>query len=54
MAGNEYQRFDHRRVKGTVEEVRDIIIHEYELDRWWPAAYLDLRVIEPGDSQGVG
>src|SRR5204863_3670122 len=40
--------------EGTPEEVYRIIDRPSELVRWWPAVYLDVRELEPGDETGVG
>ena len=42
------------RVPGTVEEVASILGDVEALPRWWPSVYLEARVREPGDAQGVG
>lgn len=54
MASNDYHFITHWRVKGTVEEVSDIIGDAPDLVRWWPSVYLDVQEVEPGDAQGVG
>jgi hypothetical protein len=41
-------------VRSTVEEVTEIIRVAEELPRWWPSVYLDVKVLEPGDRDGVG
>ncbi len=44
------------RVRGTVEEVQRVLGDGTTLPRWWPAVYLDVRVLEdPGpESRGLG
>ena len=55
MAGsNEYQFVTRWRVEGTREEVADVLRDAASLGRWWPSVYLDVRVLEPGDAEGVG
>lgn len=54
MASNEYRFVTHWRVQGTVEEVFDVLQNPEDLVRWWPSVYLDVRVLEPGDENGVG
>jgi hypothetical protein len=54
MASNDYHFITHWRVKGTVNEVSDILKDATQLPRWWPAVYLEVEQVEPGDSEGVG
>jgi len=54
MALNEYHFITTWRVPGSVEEVTQIIADGPDLPRWWPAVYLDVRELEPGDERGVG
>jgi hypothetical protein len=54
VASNEYRFLTHWRVQGTVDEVFDILQDPEDLVRWWPSVYLDVRVLEPGDDDGVG
>jgi hypothetical protein len=54
MATNEYHFITHWRVPGTVEEVGEIIADARELTRWWPAVYLEVRELAPGDARGLG
>jgi hypothetical protein len=54
MAANEYHFITHWRIPGTVEEVGRIIADGPGLTRWWPAVYLDVRELEPGDERGLG
>ena len=54
MPANEYHFITHWRVHGTPEEVAKILSDAADLPRWWPAVYLDVRVLEPGDENGVG
>jgi hypothetical protein len=54
MPTNEYHFITRWRVEGTPEEVFSIIDHAEDLVSWWPAVYLDVKVLEPGDTQGVG
>ncbi|MFN2582554.1 MAG: polyketide cyclase [Candidatus Dormibacteria bacterium] len=42
------------RVPGTREEVADVLRDATDLVRWWPSVYLDVRLVEPGDEDGVG
>ncbi|HXG64799.1 MAG TPA: SRPBCC family protein [Blastocatellia bacterium] len=54
MPSNEYHFVTHWRVRGTVNEVADILKKATDLPRWWPAVYLEVQELEPGDSEGVG
>ncbi len=54
MSANDYHFVSHWRVQGDPGEVFDIISDSRELIRWWPAAYLDVLEIQPGDEGGVG
>lgn len=40
MAVNEYHFITHWRVRGTPEEVWEIVADPLSLPRWWPAVYL--------------
>lgn len=42
------------RVEGSIEEVADVLRDAEGLARWWPSVYLEVRVLEPGDAEGVG
>ncbi len=54
MASNEYHFITHWRVPGKMEEVRDVLGDAVDLARWWPSVYLEVRVVEEGDQNGVG
>ncbi len=54
MASNDYHFITNWRVKGTLEEVNDILDDAADLTRWWPAVYLDVEVLEPGDENYIG
>jgi hypothetical protein len=54
MRTNEYHYITHWHVKGTVEEVAEVISQATELVRWWPSVYLDVREVERGDENGIG
>jgi hypothetical protein len=42
------------RVRGTVEEVSDILGDAEGLARWWPSVYLKVETLEPGGERGAG
>jgi hypothetical protein len=54
VASNDYHFVTHWRVRGTVQEVRDILADAADLPRWWPAVYLGVHIIGEGDERGVG
>jgi|SRR5579884_2162918 len=54
MAANDYHFITHWYVPGTRQEVIEILSKPEDLPRWWPAVYLDVKVLEPGDERGVG
>jgi hypothetical protein len=54
MSLNDYHFVTQWRVKGTVREVSAILSDAASLPRWWPAVYLSVEVIDPGDARGVG
>ena len=54
MASNEYHIITEWHVRGTIEEVADILSQATDLARWWPSVYLDVQQMEPGDENGLG
>jgi hypothetical protein len=42
------------RIKGTAEQVYDVLSKPRDFPRWWPEVYLDVREVKPGDANGVG
>ncbi|MPZ50752.1 MAG: polyketide cyclase [Dehalococcoidia bacterium] len=54
MTANEYHLTSKWRVLGTVDEVFGLVSRDEELARWWPAAFLDVMTLEPGDAKGLG
>ena len=54
MFGNEYHFITRWRVEGSVEEVAAILGDPESLVRWWPAVYLEVDELAPGDEQGIG
>ena len=54
MAANTYHFITHWRVMSTVEEVFDILSKAQDLARWWPSVYLEVKILNPGDKNGVG
>jgi len=54
MSAHDYSFLTHWRVGGTRDEVYDVLSDAAGLARWWPSVYLEVRVLEPGDADGVG
>jgi hypothetical protein len=54
MTSNDYHFITHWRVEGAIDEVADVLKSAEELPRWWPSVYLDVKVLEPGDKDGIG
>lgn len=54
MSSNEYRFLTHWTVESTLEEINAILSDAPDLPRWWPAVYLDVQELEPGDAHGVG
>ena len=51
---NDYHFVTHWRVKGSAEEVYELISHPLDYPHWWPSVYLETTELEPGDGQGLG
>ncbi|MEK6300496.1 MAG: SRPBCC family protein [Acidobacteriota bacterium] len=54
MPANYYHFITHWRVEGSVNKVADVLKKAEDLPRWWPSVYLDVRVLDPGDEDGIG
>ncbi len=54
MTNNLYHFLTNWRVESTIDEVYEILSDATSLQRWWPAVYLDVNELEPGDAIGVG
>lgn len=54
MAANDYHFITRWRVRSTLEEVSAILSNAEDLPRWWPAVYLDVKEVQPGDERGIG
>lgn len=54
MSTNDYHFMTHWRVKGTKQQVCDILDDAEALAHWWPSVYLDVKVKEQGNDKGVG
>jgi hypothetical protein len=51
---NEYHFLTRWRVRGTREEVSDVLQDARDLVRWWPSVYLDVELVREGDERGIG
>jgi hypothetical protein len=54
MASNYYEFVTHWRVRGSLEEINEVLENGPDLARWWPSVYLAVWEVEPGDEHGVG
>jgi len=54
MPSNDYHFVTIWHVPATREEISEIVGDAGGLARWWPSVYLDVAVVEPGGSDGVG
>lgn len=54
MTSNDYHFITQWQAPGTVREVFETIADAPALVRWWPAVYLDVQQVQPGDENGVG
>jgi ribosome-associated toxin RatA of RatAB toxin-antitoxin module len=54
MPTSHYRFLTHWRVPGTPEEVFRIIEDVTDYPRWWPAVWLKVEVLQPGDANGIG
>src|SRR5271154_5927966 len=54
MPAPEYRFVTRWNVAGTAAEVSDVLGDARELPRWWPAVYLAVEQLEPGDERGIG
>jgi hypothetical protein len=54
MTANEYHYITNWHIKGTVEEVSEILSQATDLVRWWPSVYLDVQETTTGDENGIG
>ena len=54
MAANDYHFVTTWRIAATPDEISDVLGDAEALARWWPSVYLQVRVLEPGDANGLG
>ena len=51
----EYHFITRWKIRGTAQEVAEVLGDAQSLARWWPSVYLEVREVEPGDpATGVG
>jgi len=51
---NQYHFITRWRVRGTVDEIMDVLADATDLPRWWPSVYLEVQRLKPGDANGIG
>lgn len=54
LSHNDYEFVTRWRVSGPLDDVFDVLADSARLAEWWPAVYLDVRTLAPGDARGVG
>jgi hypothetical protein len=54
VASNDYHFITRWRVRGTVEQVADLLERPREFVRWWSHVYLEVEQIAEGGPHGVG
>jgi hypothetical protein len=54
MAAHDYHFLTTWEIPATTVAIVDVLGDAADLPRWWPAVYLDVTVLEPGDERGVG
>lgn len=54
LPSNAYHFISQWRVFGSMEEVQHILSDPAQLPTWWPAVYLGVTVLDPGQDSGLG
>jgi Polyketide cyclase / dehydrase and lipid transport len=54
MVSNEYHFITRWRIKGTTDELFEVISRPLDYPRWWPSVYLRTEEIDAGDKNGIG
>lgn len=54
MAPHKYHFITHWQMQAHKDEVLAIFNDAASLPRWWPAIYLNVRMLAPGDKHGIG
>jgi polyketide cyclase/dehydrase/lipid transport protein len=54
VPSNAYHLVSHWRVRGTLEEVSDLLEDAPGLARWWSSVYSNVEQVEAGDQRGLG
>ena len=50
MSDNHYEFLTHWRVRGSLQEVSDVISNALDFPRWWPAVYLSAKEVDSGST----
>lgn len=51
---NEYHFVTRWRLRGSAQDVAEVLRDARDPPHWWPSVYLDVRVIDDGDAAGIG
>ena len=55
MATNDYHFITVWHIPGTIKEVFTVLFADsVALKDWWPSVYLDVKILEQGDANGIG
>jgi hypothetical protein len=54
VAANDYHFITTWRIAATPDEITAVLGDAASLARWWPSVDLEVRVLEPGDANGLG
>ncbi len=54
MPSHHYTFTTRWRLEATPEEVFNILAAPADMPKWWPAVWLNVEVLDPGDADGVG
>lgn len=53
MSSSSYHFISNWQIEASAEEVYSIITDSARLVEWWPAVYLDIKVLDKGDEKGL-
>lgn len=54
MSAHDYHFVTHWRVKGTLDQVFDVLSNTAEFPRWCPSVYLSTQEVHPGGADHIG
>lgn len=54
MSASKYQFVTNWQMEARAEEVYNIINNANDFVRWWPAVWLRIETLDPGDENGIG